>query len=575
MSFQHKNFWMPRDSGGLDGETGYEGSTRIEPKRSNQWFMDSSGAELYSNKKQAVESLGSRPVFETSHMNVSPWQNASNFQSLSGQFNDRLFGSEAVRAVNMVDRNIPSTAGGNMTMDMGRKYFNNQYDKNSSISLSMSHSMDDPSGGINFGGIRKLRVNQVGDSSNDISASLEHAYSRVYNSRITMGAGYNKDDTSSITLGQTYNQSDKNDISVGPNFSKRNDNFISMGRTFDKEDGNFISAHRTYSNRDDHVLSMGQPFNKGGASFITMRSPFEKEDNNVSSMTSSFSKGFEDFIAMSTCTPYDRTNENFISMGPTYSKGDETVVSIGPNYDKADSRVGSNILSIGNDYSKGENNTISFGSFHGEPEANPSGSIISRYGLLISNQNSTQTLKVPSERDLVVQSNANPIENNVPKSNSKSDAAPKNKSSKKVTPNNFPSNVKSLLSTGMLDGVPVKYVSWSREKTLKGSIKGSTYLCGCQDCNFTKALNAYEFERHANCKTKHPNNHIYFENGKTVYSVVQELKNTQQEMLFDAIQIVTGTPINQKNFRTWKASYQAATHELQRIYGKDEIVRQS
>ncbi|KAF5959457.1 hypothetical protein HYC85_000666 [Camellia sinensis] len=124
----------------------------------------------------------------------------------------------------------------------------------------------------------------------------------------------------------------------------------------------------------------------------------------------------------------------------------------------------------------------------------------------------------------------------------------------------------------MLDGVPVKYVSWSREKNLKGIIKGTGYLCGCKDCKFTKALNAYEFERHAGCKTKHPNNHIYFENGKTIYAVVQELKSSPQEMLFEAIQNVTGSPINQKNFRIWKASYQAATRELQRIYGKDEVI---
>lgn len=67
-----------------------------------------------------------------------------------------------------------------------------------------------------------------------------------------------------------------------------------------------------------------------------------------------------------------------------------------------------------------------------------------------------------------------------------------------------------------------------------------------------QSLNAYEFERHAGCKTKHPNNHIYFDNGKTIYAVVQELKNTQQEMLFDTIQTITGSPINQKNFRIWK-----------------------
>lgn len=69
-----------------------------------------------------------------------------------------------------------------------------------------------------------------------------------------------------------------------------------------------------------------------------------------------------------------------------------------------------------------------------------------------------------------------------------------------------------------------------------------------------KALNAYEFERHAGAKSKHPNNHIYFENGKSIYAVVQELKNSPQETLFDAIQTVTGSTINQKNFRSWKGN---------------------
>ncbi|XP_019097322.1 PREDICTED: uncharacterized protein LOC104769586 [Camelina sativa] len=143
------------------------------------------------------------------------------------------------------------------------------------------------------------------------------------------------------------------------------------------------------------------------------------------------------------------------------------------------------------------------------------------------------------------------------------------KTAKKGSTNTFPSNVKSLLSTGMFDGVTVKYYSWSREKNLKGIIKGTGYLCGCSNCNFNKVLNAYEFEQHANCKTKHPNNHIYFENGKTIYGVVQELKNSPQEKLFDAIQNVTGSDINHKNFNIWKASYQVASLELKRIYGKD------
>ena len=67
-----------------------------------------------------------------------------------------------------------------------------------------------------------------------------------------------------------------------------------------------------------------------------------------------------------------------------------------------------------------------------------------------------------------------------------------------------------------------------------------------------QVINAYEFERHAGCKTKHPNNHIYFENGKTIYGIVQELRSTPQNMLFEVIQTITGSPINQKSFRLWK-----------------------
>lgn len=80
-----------------------------------------------------------------------------------------------------------------------------------------------------------------------------------------------------------------------------------------------------------------------------------------------------------------------------------------------------------------------------------------------------------------------------------------------------------------------------------------------------KTLNAYEFERHAGCKTKHPNNHIYFENGKTIYQIVQELRSTPESMLFDAIQTVTGSPINQKAFRIWKGNKNAVSCLVGRI----------
>lgn len=575
MSFQHKSFWVPRDAGCLtDGEMGCDDSSRIDPKRGHQWFMDASGTDLF-NKKQAVETVDGRPVPGVSHMNVFPWDNTPSFQSVPGQFTDRLFGSESLRTVNLVDRNIPSVGSGNMVI--GMKGLENQYGKDPSVDLSMSHTIEDPSSFLSFGGIRKVRVNEV-NSDNGMSESMGHTYSRADNGIISMGATYNKNETNGISLGTTYGNEDESTISMGHTFSKAENNFMLIGSPFGKGDGNFMTKGHNYGKTDNSILSMGQPFDKGDGSYISMGQSFEKGDSGVISLGASCTKGHENFITMGS-----KANENFISiapykgsdriisMGPAYDNVDSNIVSMGSSYDKGDCSA----QSMAHNYDKGESNTISFGGVHDEPETNPSGGIISSYDLLMSTQNPASASEVSGQKDLF-ETNADPIINDDKKN--KLDGNLRNKelkTTKKVPPNNFPSNVKSLLSTGMFDGVPVKYVSWSREKNLKGVIKGTGYLCCCDNCNLSKSLNAYEFERHAGCKTKHPNNHIYFENGKTIYAVVQELKNTPQEMLFDAIQSVTGSPINQKNFRMWKLSYQAATRELQRIYGKDEVVMPS
>ncbi|OVA18295.1 hypothetical protein BVC80_1835g731 [Macleaya cordata] len=396
-SFQSKDFWMAKGTGCLtDGEMGYDNSSRIEPKRAHQWFLDATEPELFPNKKQAVETSNSRSLSGVPNPNISLWDNASSFQSVPAQFTDnRLFGSEPARNINFGARNIPSIGGGNI--NMGRRGIEDQFGNDASIALSMSHTMEDPGSCLSYGGIRKVKINQVKDTDNGMS------------------------------------------------------------------------------------------------------------------------------------------------------------------------------LPIGHTFNKGESTTISFGGFHDEPESNPSGGLISSYDLLMS-QSSVQQPEVVKQKELV-NSNIDVILS-ATQVVSPVNETPKNKeqkTAKKVPPNNFPSNVRSLLSTGMLDGVPVKYISWSREKELRGIIKGSGYLCSCQSCNFSKVLNAYEFERHAGCKTKHPNNHIFFENGKTIYAIVQELRSTSQNLLFEAIQTVTGSPINQKAFNIWKESFQAATRELQRIYGTEDL----
>ncbi|KAI4385694.1 hypothetical protein MLD38_003689 [Melastoma candidum] len=131
----------------------------------------------------------------------------------------------------------------------------------------------------------------------------------------------------------------------------------------------------------------------------------------------------------------------------------------------------------------------------------------------------------------------------------------------------FPKDVRSLLSTGVLDGIPVKYATWTRDKVLRGIIALNKILCGCQDCNYTTPINPLDFERHAGGNTKHPNNHIHFPNGKTIYEIVQGLQKVQTENLFQAMETMAGHPLNQEKFKEWKALYQASGIEARVVIG--------
>ncbi|MCD7453953.1 hypothetical protein HAX54_022765 [Datura stramonium] len=127
------------------------------------------------------------------------------------------------------------------------------------------------------------------------------------------------------------------------------------------------------------------------------------------------------------------------------------------------------------------------------------------------------------------------------------------KMSKKVTSDAYPTNVKKLLSTGILEGARVKYISTSGKRELLGIIKDYGYLCGCSLCNFSKVLSAYEFEVHAGGKTRHPNNHIYLENGKPIYRIIQELKTAPLSQLEEVVKDVAGSSINERYLEAWKA----------------------
>ncbi|XP_010529847.1 PREDICTED: uncharacterized protein LOC104806575 isoform X3 [Tarenaya hassleriana] len=130
------------------------------------------------------------------------------------------------------------------------------------------------------------------------------------------------------------------------------------------------------------------------------------------------------------------------------------------------------------------------------------------------------------------------------------------KTAKKIASGNFPSNVKKLLSTGILEGARVKYISSPPVRELQGMIHTCGYLCGCTTCNFSKILSAYEFEQHAGAKTRHPNNHIFLENGRPIYNLIQELKTAPLDVLYEVIRNVAGSALNEKGFQTWKENFQ-------------------
>lgn len=467
MSFQNKGFWTEKGAGQVhDGDSTFDNTSRTEPKRSHQWFVDAAETELFPNKKQAVHAPNSKLSSGMSIANIPSWENASSFNSVPNQYVSRLFGSDTARSVNFAERNISSA--GTENLNVRRKGMDDQFGEDASIGLSISHSMEDPETCLTYGGIRKVKVNQVKDSDPSMHIQKGHCSSGENISHLSPGHAYDRESEAAFTsIGQSYNQ-------------------------------------------DDSVTLMGHTYNRG--------------DANIRSIT------------------------------PTYGNGDGTSISISDTY------------------GKGEANVLSFSGFPDEQDIIPVGRPGSSYDLFF-NQPSVQTSETSCEKVLDT-TNASAVLSATRATKSRPEFVSKNKpefrTSKKEAPNSFPSNVRSLISTGMLDGVPVKYVSLAREE-LRGIIKGSGYLCGCQSCDYSKVLNAYEFERHAGCKTKHPNNHIYFENGKTIYQIVQELRSTPESLLFDAIQTVFGAPINQKSFRIWKESFQAATRELQRIYGKEEL----
>ncbi|KAI9085826.1 hypothetical protein K1719_032240 [Acacia pycnantha] len=510
MSFHDQESWMAKTAGSLnDGDMTYDNSSRVESKRFHQWFLDSPEVDLFPRKKQAVEVSSNNLLSGMYSPNNNSWGNSSSLHSFNGHFSGQLYDPDAsAKALSCENKNISPINADKLAVRQ-----KDNMEPFGSDSLFITQTVDDHGSGHTY----DMEVNNT-----------------VSNTHVHSGGDY----PTSTSL--PCNKGDENIVSVDDDYGRAYNNFISICQTYSKGDDG-LSVGQTYK-ETCNTISMGQAFSKEDSNMIAISQAYNKAEDNSISRHNIFNKGEDGTMSVNHAYHQDRNNK--LSIAYTCNNRESTIISFGGCDDDDDGHV-----SIG-----------------------PSGRLISNYELLMG-QSTTQRSDAVNAKELIISNSASLLSASLTSASGTgnvSQTKEESKISKKFPSNNFPSNVRSLLSTGMLDGVPVKYMAWSREE-LRGIIKGSGYLCSCQSCNYSKIINAYEFERHAGRKTKHPNNHIYFENGKTIYGIVQELRSTPQNMLFDVIQTITGSPINQKSFRIWKESFLAATRELQRIYGKDEM----
>ncbi|XP_059430609.1 uncharacterized protein LOC132164188 [Corylus avellana] len=108
----------------------------------------------------------------------------------------------------------------------------------------------------------------------------------------------------------------------------------------------------------------------------------------------------------------------------------------------------------------------------------------------------------------------------------------------------FPHKLKDLLDTGILEGMPVKYVRGVKARVpgdtgLQGVIKGSGILCFCGKCKGVEIVTPSLFELHAGSANKRPPEYVYLENGSTLRDVmnacVKATLDSQEEFVRNAI----------------------------------------
>lgn len=430
----------------------YNRSSRLEQKRSQPWFLDSSDTDLFPNKKQTVEVPNHASFSGLLTSNTFHWENASSFQPVTGHFNERLFVLETERGVSFDHGNDSSV--GIVTMNLESKVHEDSFESRSSF---------DPRSGLEYSGLRKVKVNQVNNSEDYMSAASEHVCASSSGDIMQLSCAYSKACDASMTLGLSCNKKDKNVISMTNTFMRVDDNLISMDQ-FHNEDDCHILIGQSYKIDNDSILS-SYCLKKDGTNVMAMM------DKNAILMSNTF-KDSDDVVPVG--QSFSKDDNNVTSISQIFNKEIDDTLSIVQTDNNADAssfllghtcnKMSNGGLPVGLSFINGESTVLSFGGLNNYEEGNPLERPAFNHDLGIG-QSSYQNSEALNQKRLI-DSNAELLVSDAQMFSGGSSFPNKKveqKAKKKAPLNYFPSNVKSLLSTGIFDGVPVKYVALSRE----------------------------------------------------------------------------------------------------------------
>ncbi|KAG5515623.1 hypothetical protein RHGRI_036610 [Rhododendron griersonianum] len=125
------------------------------------------------------------------------------------------------------------------------------------------------------------------------------------------------------------------------------------------------------------------------------------------------------------------------------------------------------------------------------------------------------------------------------------------KTPKRIKVKKYPTMLKELLETGLLEGLPVKYLRGMKTRGpsdtgLRGIIKGAGILCSCDLCGGTQVVTPNQFELHAGSGNKRPPEYIYLDNGNTLRDVLKACREAPLDSLEVDIQNVIGCSVQNK-----------------------------